>query len=126
MNLALETVPPSRPLGLDINDLAPLCGSPVAGRVEPGSGGAPVTVDTRLVYHRRLQRPIWVRCEYPNRGEVVAVFEQAGIAMSGDSVEDAIDGLVAEIFDAFEDYSTEEAHLGPGPRQQLRVLREYV
>ena len=33
---------------------------------------------------------------------------------------------LAEIFDAFEDYSTEEANLGPGPRQQLRVLREYV
>ena len=125
MNLALATVPPSRPLGLDISDFAPAGGSPVV-RVEPRSGGAPVTVDTRLVYHSRLQRPIWVRCEYPNRGEVVAVFEQAGIAMSGDSVEDAIDALVVEIFDAFEDYSTEETNLGPGPRQQLRVLREYV
>ena len=124
MNLALETVPPSRPLGLDISRFPPVGGSPVVGRVEPRSGGAPVTVDTRLVNHGRLQRPIWVRCEYPNRGEVVAVFEQAGIAMSGDSVEDAISGLMVEIFDAFEDYSTEEASLGPGPRQQLRVLRE--
>ena len=46
--------------------------------------------------------------------------------MSGDSVEDAIDGLMVEIFDAFEDYSAEEGNLGPGPRQQLRVLREYI
>jgi hypothetical protein len=85
-----------------------------------------ITVDTRLVNHGRLRRPISVRCEYPNRGEVVAVFEQAGIAMSGDSVEDAINGLIVEILDAFEDYSAEEANLGPGPRQQLHVLREYV
>lgn len=85
-----------------------------------------ITADARLVNHGRLRRPIWVRCEYPNRGEVVAVFEQAGIAMSGDSVEDAINGLMVEILDAFEDYSAEEANLGPGPRQQLRVLREYV
>ena len=125
MNLALETVPPSKPIGLDINDFFP-GGSPVVGRTEPRSSGAPATVDTRLVNHGRLRRPIWVRCEYPHRGEVVAVFEQASIAMSGDTVEDAINGLMVEILDAFEDYSAEEANLGPGPRQQLRVLREYV
>ena len=42
MNLALETVPPSRSLGLDISDSPPVGGSPVVGCSEPRSGGAPV------------------------------------------------------------------------------------
>lgn len=58
--------------------------------------------------------------------EVIASFEPANIAISGLTRHDAYQALVEEILIAFEDWSANEAGLGPGPKRQLAVLRTYL
>ena len=56
--------------------------------------------------------------------EVLASF--AGICMSGDDEDDAIEALLAMLGNVLEIYSLEEESLGPEPRRQLDLLRQYI
>jgi hypothetical protein len=73
----------------------------------------------------RLLRPITVRFERSGRG-YVARFDEANFAISGTTKQDAFQALETEILDAFDDWTGDESILGPGPRQQLAVLRNYI
>lgn len=55
-----------------------------------------------------------------------ASFHEANFAASGITRQDAYQALEAEILDAFDDWTADESALGPGPRQQLAVLKEYI
>ena len=84
------------------------------------------TASNRVIQHPSLKAPILIHLTHVSHREVIATFEEAEIAMSGDDVEDAIQGLLDEILDTLDDFLAERANLGPGPRRQLAVLQEYV
>jgi hypothetical protein len=62
----------------------------------------------------------------PSGDDFIATYFDAGISISGDSQEEAVDNLKVLIVDLFESYEEDEAKLGPGPRQQLAALREVI
>lgn len=55
--------------------------------------------------------------------DFVATYFDAGISMSGDTQEEAIDNLKALIVDLFESYTADEAKLGPVPRKQFAAMK---
>lgn len=73
-----------------------------------------------------LLQPIPVKIERIEDNDSLASFEEANIAMSGETEQEAFQNLVAAVLDSFEDFSGEEASLGPEPARQLRVLRRYL
>lgn len=73
----------------------------------------------------RILRPITIQFERSGFG-YVASFLEANIAVSGITRQDAYQALEIEILDAFDDWTADESALGPGPRQQLAVLRQYI
>jgi hypothetical protein len=73
-----------------------------------------------------IRRPIPVKYEVASDTDVEASFEDANIAISGNSRQDAYQALIEEILTAFDDWSADESALGPGPRKQLAVLRNYI
>jgi hypothetical protein len=74
----------------------------------------------------RVLRPIPVVYEIASDTDVEARFDDANIAMSGNSRLDARQALVEEMLSTFDDYTADEAALGPGPKQQLALLRTYI
>jgi hypothetical protein len=72
-----------------------------------------------------LTAPIPIQYE---RGQLgyTASFDEANIAISGVSKFEACRALEVEILDAFDDWSADESTLGPGPRQQFAVLKQYI
>ncbi len=74
----------------------------------------------------RLLQPIPVRLEHGEDGEWTASFDAANIGMSGSSPEDAQQALAEDIVGAFTLFLAEEETLGPGPKEQLAVLRQYI
>jgi hypothetical protein len=73
-----------------------------------------------------IQRPIPVKYQEASDTDIEASFEEANIAISGNSRQDAYQALIEEILTAFDDWSADESALGPGPRRQLAVLRGYI
>ena len=71
-------------------------------------------------------QPIPFKIDHNQDGWWTACFVQADIYVLGDSPEDARTELSEDIVRMFSLLLREEATLGPGPRQQLAVLREYV
>lgn len=71
-----------------------------------------------------VKTPIPVVVEWTG-ADFVARFEEANIAMSGNTRSEALGNLAATILDTLEDYSSEPT-LGPGPAHQLAVLRQYI
>jgi len=75
----------------------------------------------------QLIRPIPVLIEETAPGEFTASFLDANIAMPGESLEEALQNLTADILNAYEDLVEERPEmLGSGPREQLEVLRRYL
>ena len=72
-----------------------------------------------------LKRPFQVVVQ-PSDGEYIATLFDANLGMTGDTPEDAVDGLKMSIVDAYDYYEENEAILGPGPARQLAVLRELI
>ena len=60
-----------------------------------------------------------------DKDEYLASFPDAGIAIAGDSLRDAIFALKAEILASLDLYRN-EARLGPEPRRRLKVLEAYI
>ena len=73
-----------------------------------------------------LVQPIPVQLERDEEGEWTASFQVANISMSGSDPYDAQEALAEDIVAAFELYLEEEENLGPGPQQELAVLRQYI
>lgn len=73
----------------------------------------------------RLLSPIRVKYERSGDG-FLASFAEANIAVSGLTKQDACEALVMEILDAFDDWTADESALGPGPLEQLTVLKKYI
>lgn len=72
-----------------------------------------------------LRKPLYVDLDFDAYDEVTALFEPAGIAMSGSSVQDALQGLKDEFVDTYNLYKN-EPNLGPEPERRLRVLEQYI
>jgi len=62
----------------------------------------------------------------PMKGEVIASFEQANIAMSGATQVEAIAELSSYLLDVFDSLFSETAPLGPEPARQLDLLQRYI
>ena len=73
-----------------------------------------------------VQQPIRITYDEISDSEVVASFAEANFSVSGTSRQDAFQALVEEVLAAFDDWSADESRLGPGPIQQLAVLKKYL
>ena len=96
------------------------------------AGGLSDTYDALiLVYDLPDQRyellqPLPFALEKGADGAWTARFVEANISMTGWSIAEARQALVDDVVDAFEIFLEEEETLGPGPKQQLAVLRQYM
>jgi hypothetical protein len=104
--------------------------SPVLAPDSIRCGAAHVVVDsvqteTRFVGHPRLKGVpfIGVSLDHLSKDEIVASFQ--GIHMSGRDESEAVNDLFTMLLDMLDTFSAHEASLGPVPRQQLTVLRQY-
>jgi hypothetical protein len=74
----------------------------------------------------RLLKPTSVHIKRLGDDDFLACFNEANIAISGDSPQEAFQGLASHILDVFEILELEESTLGPEPTRQLAVLREHI
>ncbi len=93
---------------------------------EKGARGERVEIVALPNTAYRLLQPIQIRLERDEDGEWTASFDAANIGMSGSSPEDARQALAEDIVEAFALFLEEEETLGPGPKEQLAVLRQYI
>lgn len=121
--------------GLAVSELAQCPGSTETEFISP-----PTSSDSSNTPHRFareiadlpnepyiLRRLIPVIIEEIGPAEYIASFREANIAMPGESLEEAMGNLVADILDTYEDLGAETPELlGPGPREQLAILRTYL
>lgn len=73
-----------------------------------------------------LLEPIPVKIETVGDGDYIASFDEANIAISGETYQEAFQNLIAEILNSFENFIREEGNLGPEPSRQLRILKRYL
>ena len=71
-------------------------------------------------------QPIRIKIERMGENDFLASFEEANLAMSGETKEEALQNIIAEILDTFEMFSDEASRLGPEPSRQLRVMQKYL
>lgn len=96
------------------------------------AGGLLETYDALFLVHDlpdqryELLQPLPFALEKGTDGAWTARFEEANISMTGWSIAEAQQALVDDVVDAFEIFLEEEETLGPGPKQQLAVLRQYM
>lgn len=87
----------------------------------------PIDVDHRrrleIIEHGLFVYPLPVAFEQVSDREVIASLPEAGIAISGDDKDDALDSLIIVLRETLEDFLAEEGNLGPEPRRQLGILR---
>ena len=87
----------------------------------------PIDVDLRrrcaIIEHELFMFPLPVEFEQVSDREVIASLPEAGIAISGDDEDDALDSLIIVLRETLEDFLAEEGNLGPEPRRQLGILR---
>ena len=74
----------------------------------------------------RLKEPIPVRLEGSVEEGWIASFDEANIAISGDTVADATDALAENIIFAMELHISEEENLNDHLRGVLAALRQYI
>jgi hypothetical protein len=73
-----------------------------------------------------LRRPIPVTIQKLEADDFEARFEEANLAVSGETIQEAFQNLAIEILNIFEIFNQEENNLGPEPTRQLRVLKQYL
>jgi len=96
-------------------------GIPIRADVQEGYD----VIDGRLEGYL-VKRPIRISYEVVSDTEVLAQFAEANFSVSGISRQDAFQALTEEILAAFDDWTADESNLGPGPKQQLAILRQYL
>lgn len=77
----------------------------------------------KIIEHELFMFPMPVEFEQITDREVIASLPEAGIAISGDDEDDALDSLIIVLRETLEDFLAEEGNLGPEPRRQLGILR---
>ena len=113
----------------DHNDIAQFtfrpCNEPQLPRAVPAK---PIDWNIRrrceIIEHELFMFPMRVEFEQITDREVIASLPEAGIAISGDDEDDALDSLIIVLRETLEDFLAEEGNLGPEPRRQLRILRD--
>jgi hypothetical protein len=70
-------------------------------------------------------RPIKINIECINDDEYIAIFEEAGISFSANTVLDAIQEFKVEFIEVYKCYKAETC-LGSWPKHQLAVLESYI
>lgn len=93
-----------------------------------GGRPAPVTVSLGTLEPEpyELMRDIEILIE-PSDDGFVASFLDANLSISGDTQHEAVTNLKALMIDAFERlHELGESKLGPGPKQQLRILGSLI
>jgi hypothetical protein len=107
---------------------------PIVSEFGPASSKTVTYVDTKTrnvvllsVGDRyALRTPITVALKEVH-GEYVASFEEAELSRSGETALDAVDWLQSSIVTLYETLSKKHLkELGPLPKRQLQVLREYL
>ena len=73
-----------------------------------------------------LLKPIPIRLKPVGEGEWIASFDEANIAMTGDTPQEAKELLSYNIIDAVELFHAKEEVLIPDLKQALMVLRQYI
>lgn len=73
-----------------------------------------------------LRRPITIEIEQIAEDDYLASFEEANIASSGTTFQEAYQNLAIEILNIFEKFTAEHKNLGPEPNRQLKILRRYL
>ena len=73
-----------------------------------------------------IKTPIPIRLIRESPLDFTATFDEAGISIGGESLDDAVEALVNEILDVFDYFTEHQAELGPEPQRQLTVLRKYI
>jgi hypothetical protein len=73
-----------------------------------------------------LRRPMPVAIQMLEADDFEARFEEANLAVSGETIQEAFQNLAIEILNIFEIFNEEESNLGPEPTRQLRVLKQYL
>lgn len=62
----------------------------------------------------------------PDEDGYLATFSDADICMTGDTKEEAVENLRLFLVDIFDDLEAQESCLGPHPKRQLAVLRDFI
>lgn len=73
-----------------------------------------------------VRKPIPVKIEQTDEDDHTASFEEANLAISGSTEQEAFQNLILEILNAFEDFCGEEQALGLEPSRQLVIFRQYL
>jgi hypothetical protein len=73
-----------------------------------------------------ILKGIPVKIDKDGEIEYTASFEEANLAIGGNSPREAFDSLIYEILDTFDHYSEQVDALGPEPQRQLAVLNRYI
>ena len=73
-----------------------------------------------------LLKPIPIRLKLVGNGEWMASFDEANIAMTGDTPEEAKELLSYNIIDVVEFFHAKEEALIPDLKQALMALRQYI
>lgn len=74
-----------------------------------------------------ITHPILVRVTQNTLEDFTASFDEANIAMPGETLEDSIGNLLAHVLDVYEMLERHSAeNLAQGPREQLATLKKYV
>jgi predicted RNase H-like HicB family nuclease len=99
-------------------------------QLESGSYGAlPVQGQSFIVQSLKpplnVLKPFNIVIELIDDG-FVSSFTEANIHASGDTADEALDNLVAMIYDLYELFSNEVDQLGPEPSRQFSVLRTHL
>src|SRR5438094_7284113 len=85
-----------------------------------GSLGFAVPINSLAPEPFVLKRPFHVVVR-PSDGEFIATLFDANLGMTGETIEEAVEGLKMTIVDTFDFYEEHESTLGPGPARQLAV-----
>lgn len=100
--------------------------------LQPGEPGETLTITDRVEYLTefpnepyRVVKPIPVNIR-PCGSGFMASWDDANIAMSGESASEAACMLAADILDTLEDYEDAGDDLGVAAARQLAVLREHI
>jgi hypothetical protein len=90
-------------------------------------GPMPVRIATLVEQELTLRREIPVVVRPEGDEEYVAMFVEANLASSGDTVHEAVDNLKDFMAEVFRKYSSlPPQKLGPGPKKQLQVLKQFI
>lgn len=73
-----------------------------------------------------LIQPLPIEIHCLESGEFLAAFREANVAMSGETLLEAVQLLSADLCDRFQTFTQEETNLGPAPARQLGILKRHL